>query len=231
MYQCTDQGEILTWQWCRQRAGDHQTAIWRPVISTLLAIRPVVVQIYSFGPSSSHNHKIIWHERQLGILTLWLFVNSYFCLWQEINQESSSHLHLYIFFPQRNTMFTCAARSRLGGPAKSTANGPDWTGWAQIGLLYGTLFFPLQRISLLWNDRPDNAAISSFLMSSQTFWIALLFPQRDSVSSFCISYNKNNPTPPKKKQANKKLKNTPSLRKLNCHRIWRQKVHDAMLLL
>lgn len=62
---------------------------------------------------------------------------------------------------------------------------PDWT------FVGDTFFFSLQRISLLWNDRPDNAAIFSFLMSSQASWIAFLFPRGDSVSSFHTSYDKN----------------------------------------
>lgn len=66
-----------------------------------------------------------------------------------------------IRFPEEYNVHLCVAHQiSLGGPAKWAANGPAWTGSAQTGLLYRTLFFfPLQLIPPWWHGRPDNATI------------------------------------------------------------------------
>lgn len=117
---------------------------------------------------------------QLGSLTLHLA----FCSFTRLSlagdeKGNSSHLHLYsFFFPplSEEDNVHLYGLVRLGGPAKWAASGPDWTGWAQIGLLNGTLFFPLQRVSLQWHYRPCDGKLliqssTCLILSKVLLWL------------------------------------------------------------
>lgn len=92
-------------------------------------------------------------------------------------------------------MFICVSQQiSLGGPAKQATNGSVWTGSAQIGLLYGTLFFFLPPTHFLCCEMtmlPFFPHHFFFLMSSHKHpELPYCFQRGDSVSSFETSYNK-----------------------------------------
>lgn len=96
--------------------------------------------MHSFGPLSY----FIIADHDLSSGDAIRYLNTVFSFLLISAVVSGKQFCYMIFFPQRETMFTCVAHQlSLGGPAKWTANGPAWTGSAKSGLfVWDALFFP-----------------------------------------------------------------------------------------